>query len=58
MGVGGVWQPEEDDTMSRMIAMDHIVLNVEDMDTILDFYTNVLGLEAERLLLPCLKCRG
>src|SRR5215470_54995 len=35
--------------MSRMIAMDHIVLNVEDMDTILDFYTNVLGLDPERL---------
>ena len=35
--------------MSRMIAMDHIVLNVEDMNTILDFYTNVLGLEPERL---------
>src|SRR5262249_51896018 len=35
--------------MSRMLAMDHIVLNVEDMDTILDFYTNVLGLEPERL---------
>lgn len=35
--------------MSRMIAMDHIVLNVENMDTIVDFYTNVLGLEAERL---------
>ena len=35
--------------MSRMLAMDQIVLNVEDMDTILDFYTNVLGLEPERL---------
>ena len=35
--------------MFRITAMDHIVLNVEDMDTILDFYTNVLGLEPERL---------
>ena len=35
--------------MFRMTAMDHIVLNVEDMDTVLDFYTNVLGLEPERL---------
>jgi catechol 2,3-dioxygenase-like lactoylglutathione lyase family enzyme len=35
--------------MFRMTAMDHIVLNVEDMDTVLDFYVNVLGLEPERL---------
>ena len=35
--------------MFRITAMDHIVLNVEDMDTILGFYTNVLGLEPERL---------
>jgi catechol 2,3-dioxygenase-like lactoylglutathione lyase family enzyme len=35
--------------MFRMTAMDHIVLNVEDMDTVLHFYTNVLGLESERL---------
>jgi len=32
-----------------MTAMDHIVLNVENMETVLDFYTNVLGLEPERL---------
>ena len=36
--------------MFRITAMDHIVLNVEDMDTVLDFYTDVLGLEAERLV--------
>lgn len=30
-------------------AMDHIVLNVQDMDRILDFYTNVLGLPGERI---------
>ena len=35
--------------MFRMTAMDHIVLNVENMDTVLDFYVNVLGLEPERL---------
>ena len=35
--------------MFRMTAMDHIVLNVENMDTVLDFYTNVHGHEPERL---------
>lgn len=35
--------------MFRMTAMDHIVLNVRDMDGVLDFYQNVLGLVAERL---------
>lgn len=30
-------------------AMDHIVLNVQDMDLILDFYMNVLGLPGERI---------
>ena len=35
--------------MFRMTAMDHIVLNVRDMDGVLDFYQNVLGLPAERL---------
>lgn len=35
--------------MIRMTAMDHIVLNVENMDKVLDFYTTVLGLESERL---------
>lgn len=35
--------------MFRMTAMDHIVLNVHDMDRVLDFYQNVLGLPAERL---------
>lgn len=35
--------------MFTMTAMDHIVLNVRDMATILDFYQRVLGLEAERL---------
>ena len=29
--------------------MDHIVLNVKDMDTVLDFYINVLGLSGERI---------
>lgn len=33
----------------RMTAMDHIVLNVRDMDKVVDFYQNVLGLPAERL---------
>jgi catechol 2,3-dioxygenase-like lactoylglutathione lyase family enzyme len=35
--------------MFRMMAMDHIVLNVRDMDGVLDFYQNVLGLPTERL---------
>ncbi len=35
--------------MFRMTAMDHIVLNVRDMDGVLDFYQHVLGLPAERL---------
>ena len=35
--------------MFHIIGMDHIVLNVEDMDAVLNFYTNVLGLESERL---------
>lgn len=30
-------------------AMDHIVLNVQDMDRILNFYVNVLGLQGERI---------
>lgn len=29
--------------------LDHIVLNIEDDEAMLDFYTNVLRLEAERL---------
>ena len=33
----------------RVIAMDHIVLNVHDIDRSLDFYTNVLGLGGERI---------
>lgn len=36
--------------MFRMTAMDHIVLNVRDMDRVLDFYENVLGLPPERLV--------
>lgn len=35
--------------MMNVIAMDHIVLNVHDMDTMLDFYINVLGLQGERI---------
>ena len=35
--------------MLRFKAMDHIVLNVQDMDRILDFYINVLGLPGERI---------
>ena len=35
--------------MFRITAMDHIVLNVRDMDRVLDFYQKVLGLPAERL---------
>jgi catechol 2,3-dioxygenase-like lactoylglutathione lyase family enzyme len=35
--------------MFRIVAMDHIVLNVEDMEAVLNFYINVLGLEGERL---------
>jgi catechol 2,3-dioxygenase-like lactoylglutathione lyase family enzyme len=35
--------------MMNVIAMDHIVLNVHNMDTMLDFYINVLGLQGERI---------
>ncbi len=35
--------------MQAVLAMDHIVLNVHDMETVLDFYINVLGLKGERL---------
>ncbi len=35
--------------MFHILAMDHIVLNVENMEAVLDFYINVLGLKAERL---------
>ena len=35
--------------MFRMTAIDHIVLNVRNMDRVLDFYQDVLGLPAERL---------
>lgn len=35
--------------MFTITAMDHIVLNVQDMDAVLAFYTEVLGLQAERL---------
>lgn len=35
--------------MFKITAMDHIVLNVEDIDRSLDFYTQVLGLEPERV---------
>lgn len=35
--------------MFTVTAMDHIVLNVRDMERVLDFYINVLGLTGERL---------
>lgn len=35
--------------MMNVIAMDHIVLNVYNMDKMLDFYINVLGLQGERI---------
>jgi catechol 2,3-dioxygenase-like lactoylglutathione lyase family enzyme len=35
--------------MFTITAMDHIVLNVNDMDAVLDFYINVLGLSGERV---------
>ena len=36
-------------TMFHILRMDHIVFNVEDMGKVLDFYTKILGLKAERL---------
>src|SRR6266480_1143932 len=35
--------------MLRIAQMDHIVLNVADIDRSLQFYTEVLGLSAERV---------
>ena len=35
--------------MFTVTGMDHIVLNVRDMETVLDFYINILGLSGERL---------
>ncbi len=35
--------------MLSIKAMDHIVLNVEDMERVLDFYINILGLPGERV---------
>ena len=35
--------------MLAVKSMDHIVLNVREMDRVLDFYLNVLGLQGERL---------
>ena len=35
--------------MFHIVGMDHIVFNVEDMETVLNFYTKVLGLKPERL---------
>ena len=35
--------------MFRVTAMDHIVLNVRDMDRVLEFYQTVLRLQTERL---------
>jgi len=35
--------------MFKIIAMDHIVLNVPDINRSLAFYMDVLGLEPERL---------
>jgi catechol 2,3-dioxygenase-like lactoylglutathione lyase family enzyme len=52
--------------MFKINAMDHIVLNVPDIDRSLAFYMDVLGLEAERLdnsagerfhFLPCASAR-
>ncbi|HEU4343472.1 MAG TPA: VOC family protein [Candidatus Binatia bacterium] len=33
----------------RITALDHIVLNVRDIDRALEFYTGVLGLDGERV---------
>lgn len=33
----------------KVVELDHIVLNVGDIDRSLDFYANVLGLQIERL---------
>lgn len=35
--------------MFHIVGIDHIVFNVEDMNTILNFYTKILGLRPERL---------
>jgi catechol 2,3-dioxygenase-like lactoylglutathione lyase family enzyme len=35
--------------MLRIASMDHIVLNVKDIDASLHFYTEVLGLQPERV---------
>ena len=33
----------------KIIGLDHIVLNVGDIDRSLEFYTEVLGLKARRM---------
>lgn len=35
--------------MPMQITMDHIVLNVQDETSMIDFYTRVLGMESDRL---------
>ena len=42
-------QVTEENEMFKINAMDHIVLNVPDIDRSLAFYMDVLGLEPERL---------
>src|SRR5918996_839317 len=43
------WRRARRKAMLTVTAMDHIVLNVKDMDTVLNFYINVLGLSGERI---------
>ncbi len=35
-------------SLIKVKALDHVVFNVADMETIMDFYTNILGLSTER----------
>lgn len=42
------WTPKEETQMFHITDIDHIVLRITDLDTVLHFYTEVLGCTVER----------